>query len=228
MTPEPTPYLEARTINESEGESRVTSFDKGCRRRITSGDHSWSGITNETYCHFCILDIFYFSCLRSLFPNPPLKVTEEWRLPRGKIKQRFVIIIIDISPRAVPVISRKLVLENSPGWLRRWRLSSAMNPPKRIKLLWYPYHAIFQEILLIFFLKCIHTYKGISIEKFPHALALLLHKIYSSYWGHMKALGILLNWGYGSLDSTKKWLNDRPKCEGHFVDHRVTQKYAWK
>ena len=48
------------------------------------------------------------------------------------------------------------------------------------------------------------VYEGISIEKFPQALALLLHKIYSSYWGHMKALGILLKWGYGSLDSSKK------------------------
>ena len=51
--------------------------------------------------------------------SPPLEVTEKWRLPRGKIKQRFVIIIIDISPLADSAISRKLVLENSPGWLRR-------------------------------------------------------------------------------------------------------------
>ena len=34
----------------------------------------------------------------------------------------------------------------------------------------------------------------------------------------MNALGILLKWGYGSLDSNKKSLNDRPKCEGHFID----------
>ena len=47
-------------------------------------------------------------------------------------------------------------------------------------------------------------YEGKSNEKFPQVLALLLHKIFSSYWGHMKALGILLKWGYGSLDSRKK------------------------
>ena len=58
------------------------------------------------------------------------------------------------------------------------------------------------------------------------SIALVLHKIYSSYWGHVNALGILLKWGYGNLDSTKKSLNDRPKCEGHFIDPRATQKYA--
>ena len=47
-------------------------------------------------------------------------------------------------------------------------------------------------------------YQGDPTEKFTQALALLLHQIYSSYWGHMKALGILFQWGYGSLDSTKK------------------------
>ena len=49
---------------------------------------------------------------------------------------------------------------------------------------------------------------------------------YSSNEVHMKALGILLKWGYGSLDSTKKSLNDKPKCEEHFIDPRATKKYA--
>ena len=58
------------------------------------------------------------------------------------------------------------------------------------------------------------------------SVALLLRKRYFSYWGHMNALSILLKWGYGNLDSNKKSLNDRPKCEGHFIDPRAIQKCA--
>ena len=47
-------------------------------------------------------------------------------------------------------------------------------------------------------------YEGDPTDKFTLALALLIHQIYPSYWDHMKALGNLLKWGYGSLDSTKK------------------------
>ena len=32
------------------------------------------------------------------------------------------------------------------------------------------------------------------------------------HWDHMKTLGVLFLWGYGSLDSAEKWLSDRPKC----------------
>ena len=71
-------------------------------------------ITNRASVIPAPLNYVTFSSL-----SPPLEVTEKWRLPRGKIKQRFVIIIIDISPLADSAISRKLVLENSPGWLRR-------------------------------------------------------------------------------------------------------------
>ena len=69
-------------------------------------------------------------------------------------------------------------------------------------------------------------YEGEKPWTVMSSVALLFQKIYSSYWGHMNALGALLKWGYGSLDSTKKSLNDRPKCEGHFIDPRATQKYA--
>ena len=46
-------------------------------------------------------------------------------------------------------------------------------------------------------------YQGDPTEKFTQALALLLHQIYASYWGHMKALGIFFQWRYGSLNSSK-------------------------
>ena len=47
-------------------------------------------------------------------------------------------------------------------------------------------------------------YEGFPTYKFPQALALLFEKIFSSIWVHMKALGILFKWGYGSLISEKK------------------------
>ena len=46
--------------------------------------------------------------------------------------------------------------------------------------------------------------EGDPSDKFTQALALLLHQIYSSYWGQMKDLDILFELGYGSLDSTKE------------------------
>ena len=42
----------------------------------------------------------------------------------------------------------------------------------------------------------------------------------------MKALGILFEWGHGSLDSTTTILTAIPKCGVHLVDPRATQKYA--
>ena len=40
----------------------------------------------------------------------------------------------------------------------------------------------------------------------------------------MKALGILFKWEYGSLDSIKKWLSDRPKCRPSLVNAGTTLK----
>ena len=95
-TPEPTPCLAAR------------------RRNVREADRVQWGTQLETVCNS--VQILNWSFHPILFqPNiilsdmisapfhpllPSLKVTEKWRLPRGKIKQRFVIIIIDISPRA--------------------------------------------------------------------------------------------------------------------------------
>ena len=47
-------------------------------------------------------------------------------------------------------------------------------------------------------------YEGDPSNKFTLALALLFHQIYSSNWAHLKALSILLKWGYSSLISNKK------------------------
>ena len=47
-------------------------------------------------------------------------------------------------------------------------------------------------------------YKGESIDKFPRALALLSHQIYSSHWGQLKAISILFEWGYDTLISNKR------------------------
>ena len=40
----------------------------------------------------------------------------------------------------------------------------------------------------------------------------------------MKALTILFHMRYGSLLSSMKWLSDRPKCWGHLVEARTTQR----
>ena len=47
-------------------------------------------------------------------------------------------------------------------------------------------------------------YEGIFIEKFPHALALSVHQIYLSKWGHLKALCILFKWVYDIMISNKR------------------------
>ena len=67
-------------------------------------------------------------------------------------------------------------------------------------------------------------YEGIFIEKFPQPLALSFHQIYSSKWGHLKALCILFKWVYGSMISNKRWLSDRPKCWRKHVNAGTTQK----
>ena len=74
------------------------------------------------------------------------------------------------------------------------------------------------------FVSCNPNYVGISIKKFPHALALSFHQIYSSNWGHLMGLDILLKWWYGSLISTNKWLSDRPKCRMTSITVGTTQK----
>ena len=86
-----------------------------------------------------------------------------------------------------------------------------------------------QEIVLVIFTcsdrrSCQVYVLGISIEKFPHALALSFHQIYSSNWGHRKALGILFKWVYGNMISNKRWLGDRPKCWRMHVNLGTTQK----
>ena len=55
-----------------------------------------------------------------------------------------------------------------------------------------------------------HTYEACTNEKLPQVLALLLHQIYSSYWGQMRALGILFKSGYDTLISTRgDWVTDQ-------------------
>ena len=73
------------------------------------------------------------------------------------------------------------------------------------------------------------SYTGDPKLKRPiYLFSWLFYQIYSSYWGQMKALGIFFQLGYGSLNSIKEWLSDRPKCGCNLVDPRATQKYAWK
>ena len=43
-----------------------------------------------------------------------------------------------------------------------------------------------------------HEYESEKPLTVMNSVALLLHHIYSSYWGHMEALCILFRWGYGS------------------------------
>ena len=48
------------------------------------------------------------------------------------------------------------------------------------------------------------VYEGQFSIKYKTKFLALSYQQYSSNEVHMKALGILLKWGYGSLDSTKK------------------------
>ena len=66
-------------------------------------------------------------------------------------------------------------------------------------------------------------YVGRSGIKYKQVIAPLLHQIYSSYWSHMKALGIFFKWVYGSLIYDKKWLSGRPKCTMTLVNAGTTQ-----
>ena len=67
-------------------------------------------------------------------------------------------------------------------------------------------------------------YEGGSIEKFPRALALLSHQMYSSHWGQLKAISIPFGWGFDTLISNKRWLSDKPKCWRRHVHASTTQK----
>ena len=69
-----------------------------------------------------------------------------------------------------------------------------------------------------------HRNEACTSDKFTPALSLLFHQIYAICWGHMKVLGILFKWGYDTLISNRRWLNDRPKCWRKHVSARTIQK----
>ena len=93
----------------------------------------------------------------------------------------------------------------------------------------YPWHPIFPGWRREWQSAEIST-DSISLEyeawfsiKFPQALALLWHQIYSSNWDHMKGLNLLFKWGYSSLISNQEWLSERPKCRMTLVNAGTTQ-----
>ena len=70
------------------------------------------------------------------------------------------------------------------------------------------------------------TYEGWFFERYNQAITGLFPQKYSSNWGHMKALNMLIKMRYGSLLSSWKQMSGRAKCWGNLQEASTTQKYA--